>query len=103
MKHMPAGSVKACYGHTEGAAGLHGALCVFLSLQQNIAPPIMHLRSMNPYVSAALADWASSTGRQAAVPRVSVAAFIYAINEFPAVISRLVFPRSIVCCSRPPI
>lgn len=69
------GSVKACYGHTEGAAGLHGALCVFLSLKHQITPPIMHLRSMNPYVSAALADWQTSTGLYASVPRVSSSSF----------------------------
>jgi hypothetical protein len=67
---MHAGSVKACYGHTEGAAGLQGALCSILSLQRSIAPPIMHLRSMNPYVSAALTDWAKTSGLEAAIPRV---------------------------------
>ena len=71
-KSMYAGSVKACYGHTEGAAGLQGALCSILSLQRSIVPPIMHLRSMNPYVSAAITDWAKSSGLQAAIPRVTL-------------------------------
>lgn len=65
-----AGSVKACYGHTEGAAGLQGALCSILSLQTNATPPIMHLRNVNPYVSAALSDWRSSSGLEAFIPRV---------------------------------
>ena len=64
------GSVKACYGHTEGAAGLQGAPCSILSLQINAAPPIMHLRNMNPYVSAALTDWASAGSLQGFIPRV---------------------------------
>ena len=65
-----AGSVKASYGHTEGAAGLHGALCSILSLQLNAAPPILHSRALNPYVSAALTDWAKSSHLQAVIPKV---------------------------------
>ena len=66
------GSVKACYGHTEGTAGLQGALCSILSLQMNVTPAIMHLRNMNPYVSAAITDWRKIYSLQAAIPRVSV-------------------------------
>ncbi len=66
-----AGSVKACYGHTEGAAGLQGGLCSILSLQMAAIPPIMHLRNINPYVSAAITEWKASSNLQAFIPRVS--------------------------------
>lgn len=62
--------MKACYGHTEGAAGLQGALCSVLSMQMAAAPPVMHLRNLNPYVSAALADWSTTKNLQAFTPRV---------------------------------
>ena len=48
---------QACYGHTEGAAGVTGILMAVCSLQQSIAPGVMGLRSINPYVGAALQEW----------------------------------------------
>jgi acyl carrier protein len=50
-------SAKACFGHTEGAAGIHGALAAILGLQRQTAPPVMHARTLNPYVSSALVEW----------------------------------------------
>ncbi len=50
-------SVKACFGHTEGAAGLTGALLAAQSLNRVCAPAVMHLRTPNAYVEAALGDW----------------------------------------------
>ena len=50
-------SVKACFGHTEGAAGLTGALLAAQSLSRACAPAVMHLRTPNAYVETALADW----------------------------------------------
>ena len=47
---------KACFGHTEGAAGL-GGLAAAASLRSRCAPPAPSVRSLNPYVSAALEDW----------------------------------------------
>ena len=38
------GSVKACFGHTEGAAGIHGALLAIFAVQKRLAPAIMHMR-----------------------------------------------------------
>ncbi|KAK9803996.1 hypothetical protein WJX72_011444 [[Myrmecia] bisecta] len=63
------GSVKACFGHTEGAAGIHGAMLAILAVQSAIAPPVMHSRSLNSYVSAALADWHKSCNLTAAIPK----------------------------------
>jgi acyl transferase domain-containing protein/acyl carrier protein len=63
------GSVKSCYGHTEGAAGLTGALLAMQALHHGTAPAIMHLRGMNPYVGSALGDWPKRTGLKASVPR----------------------------------
>ena len=57
-------SNKACYGHTEGAAGLSGLLLAAVSLGSRAAPPIMHLRSCNPHVALALGD----IGQGSAVP-----------------------------------
>jgi 3-oxoacyl-(acyl-carrier-protein) synthase len=33
---LGAGSVKACYGHTEGAAGIHGALLALAAVQTQV-------------------------------------------------------------------
>jgi acyl transferase domain-containing protein len=64
-------SSKSCYGHTEGTAGVTGALLAAMSLQQRQRAPIVNLRGLNPYVAAALSDWrsrhnvAAAAGRQA--------------------------------------
>lgn len=49
-------SNKACYGHTEGAAGLSGLLLAAGALGSQSAAPIMHLRACNPHVALALAE-----------------------------------------------
>ena len=67
-----AGSVKACFGHTEGAAGIHGALLAMLAVQNSAAPPIMHSRSLNAYVKNAIADWKTSCNLTAVVPKVPI-------------------------------
>ena len=61
--------VQACYGHTEGAAGLTGAFLAVGALANSRAPGIMSLREMNPYVAAALADWRRRSGRSPLLPR----------------------------------
>ena len=64
------GSVKSTYGHTEGAAGLTGALLALTQISSWCQPGIKHLRGMNQYVQAAFQDWrkshhaAASTQRQ---------------------------------------
>ena len=69
------GSVKSCYGHTEGAAGLTGLLMAAQAASQRCAAPVMHLRSINPYVEAALGDWHKGSGHLAgAIPRQQAAA-----------------------------
>lgn len=70
---MHAGSTKACYGHTEGAAGLHGALLAVLALQQAVAPPVQNCRELNPYVTAALGDWRQASRVTASTQRVRLA------------------------------
>ena len=62
-------SNKACYGHTEGAAGLTGLLLASSVLSRSTMPAIMHLRAINPYVQAALSDWGHKARNPAAVPR----------------------------------
>ena len=66
-----AGSVKACFGHTEGAAGIHGAMLAILAVRQQAAPAIMHLRTLNEYVSNAIAEWTSSCNLSATAPKVT--------------------------------
>ena len=63
------GSVKSCFGHTEGAAGLTGALLAVQAIHHRDAPAIMNLRNMNPYVDSALGDWEKRGGMQASVAR----------------------------------
>eukprot|EP00951_Prasinocladus_malaysianus_P028501 scaffold259804_cov46-Prasinocladus_malaysianus.AAC.1 len=52
-------SVKSCYGHTEGAAGITGLCMAAFGLQHQVGPGIMHLRTPNPHVTAAWQDWVS--------------------------------------------
>lgn len=54
--------VQACYGHTEGAAGLTGLLTAMQQVSDYQVPGIMCLKNINPYVTAALADWSKSSG-----------------------------------------
>ena len=63
------GSNKSCFGHTEGAAGLTGALLATMALQQQALPPVVGLREVNPYVAAALGDWHSRHSLPAVLPR----------------------------------
>lgn len=53
VKTITVGSTKSCYGHTEGAAGVTGALLAVASLRENAKLSVMHLRNINPYVVAA--------------------------------------------------
>ena len=62
-------SNKSCYGHTEGAAGLTGLLVAVCMAGQQTAPAIMHLRTINPYVAAAVADWGGQGGKPLHLPR----------------------------------
>ena len=45
-------NAQACYGHTEGAAGVTGLLMAAGALQSRTLPGIMCLRRINPYVQA---------------------------------------------------
>ena len=69
--HVTIGSVKSCYGHTEGAAGLTGTLLALQSLLNKAGAPILHLRNMNPYVESTFADLKSFHQLIPAIPRAS--------------------------------
>lgn len=60
---------QACYGHTEGAAGLTGALAVLAILGSREAPAVLCLRHVNPHVGAALGGWAAAAGSAPLLPR----------------------------------
>lgn len=65
-------SVKSCYGHTEGTAGLTGLLLAAVAQQQRVQPPVVNLRHINPHVTAALAGVGGGGSRDdssAAIPR----------------------------------
>ena len=78
--------VQACYGHTEGAAGITGMLLAICSAQQHMGPGLMCLRSINPYVKAAIADWMQKKGREGSpfIPREATVAQAFQQTERPA-------------------
>jgi len=50
-----------------------GALLAMAALQQGSAPGVMCLRSVNPYVAAALSDWQGRADHSPLVPRATAA------------------------------
>jgi hypothetical protein len=52
---------KVTLGHAEPAAGVVGVLHTLRAIQQAALPPLIHLRSLNPFVSGALALPGSSS------------------------------------------
>ena len=60
---------QACFGHTEGTAGITGALLALSAVGQRSAVPTVNLRHVNPYVEAALADWNARSSKAASVTR----------------------------------
>ena len=87
---------QACFGHTEGAAGLAGALTAAALCSSTAAPPTASLRGLNPFVAAATADWRARQGMSAALPRCKMPA--------PALVCRcpcIAPPRIMECCVRP--
>ena len=66
---MFAYALQACYGHTEGTAGITGALLATVALQRAMAPGIVNLVQMNPYVEAAVADWRARKDVRIVMPR----------------------------------
>ncbi len=55
-------SSKSCFGHTEGTAGITGLLLSISVMRQCASPPVANLRSVNPYVEAALGSVTDITG-----------------------------------------
>ena len=49
-------SLQACYGHTEGAAGITGLLLAASAMHNAASVPVVNLRDINPYVAAAIGD-----------------------------------------------
>ena len=68
-KYLALWMVQACYGHTEGAAGLAGVLTAAAACCTALAPPVTSLRSLNPFVAAATAEWRARHGMPALLPR----------------------------------
>lgn len=63
--------LQSCYGHTEGTAGVSGALMALASLSNQRLPPVINLRNMNAYVVSSLEGWGQRNGRVPAVGRQS--------------------------------
>lgn len=57
--------MQACYGHTEGTAGVTGLLLAVHAVALALAPPITNLQNVNPYVAAASGATADHLPRQA--------------------------------------
>ena len=68
-------AVKAALGHTEGAAGVTGAVVASLALAGREAAPVARLASVNPHVEAALGGWGGggAAGARARGPRAALA------------------------------
>jgi hypothetical protein len=62
-------SIKSCYGHTEGAAGITGLFMVAQITSRHCVSPSMHLNSVNAYIEAALTDWQMNGQLAASMPR----------------------------------
>ena len=54
--HKHCSCIQACFGHTEGTAGITGLLLAASGMQQAAHVPVVHLRGINPYVAAAIGD-----------------------------------------------
>ena len=65
-------SAKSTLGHAEPAAGGVGLLNLFLSLRSMEADPLLHLRTLNPYISSTISNATSrKIGNIPSVPRQS--------------------------------
>jgi acyl transferase domain-containing protein len=53
-------SSKACYGHTEGTAGITGLFLSTQAMRHEQISAVLHLRNMNPHVGSAIRDWGHS-------------------------------------------
>jgi hypothetical protein len=71
MPHADTGTLlpQACFGHTEGAAGLTGVLAALHVAAAHAAPAVNCLRTVNAHVCAALRGWSSAAAAAPALPR----------------------------------
>ena len=60
---------QACFGHTEGAAGLTGVLAALHVAAAHAAPAVNCLRTVNAHVCAALDGWSRAVAAAPALPR----------------------------------
>lgn len=60
---------KSTLGHAEPAAGVVGVLHTMKALQQEVLPPLVHLRTINPFVAGALAPAHNSSSGSFHLPR----------------------------------
>ena len=51
--------LQACYGHTEGTAGITGLLLAASAMREAASAAVVNLRDVNPYVAAAISDMKS--------------------------------------------
>lgn len=61
---------KSWVGHAEPAAGLAGLLFAHAAATHALALPLMHLRTVNPYVASTLEQQHQAAGRTAVAPAV---------------------------------
>lgn len=61
---------KSWVGHAEPAAGLAGLLFAHAAATNALALPLMHLRTVNPYVASTLEQQQQAAGRAAVAPAV---------------------------------
>lgn len=52
LRNTTRGSLKANFGHLEGAAGVAGLIKAVLALERGIIPPLAELEKINPEIDA---------------------------------------------------
>lgn len=79
---LPLLASKTLVGHAEPASGLLGVAYAVDALQGHRAPPLMHLRTLNPYVAQQLQGLRVSMARQHAPLMMAMGQSVVGVSAF---------------------